>query len=218
LNFAAAGGAVNPDMNYSLPIANRPPMRWSARFWLLAGVFLGLAANGQVDTNLIPVLAPPELELPAPFWEQYHSAVIAGGLVLLAMALIYWRGRCRPAAPAVLPPETEARHALSACASQPEDGELLSEVSRIVRRYTAAAFALPPGEVTTAEFCARLAGNERTGAELGGRIAGFLRECDERKFSPGSAAAPLNAVASALELVDRAEARRAASRQTPAAS
>jgi hypothetical protein len=141
-----------------------------------------------------------------------------GGLALLVFEVIYWGARLRPAAPVVLAPEIVARQALSARASQPEDGKLLSEVSRILRRYTAAAFMLPPGEVTTAEFCARLAGNERAGAELGGQIARFLRECDERKFSPVSAAAPLHAVASALDLVDRAEARRAALRQTPAAS
>ena len=205
-------------MSRSLPIANRPPMRWSARLWLWSGVFLGLAANGQVDTNLIPVLAPPAAEMPPTFWEQHQTVIILGGVALLLFEVIYWGARLRPAAPEVLPPETEAREALSACESQPEDGKILSEVSRIVRRYTAAVFALPPGEVTTAEFCARLAGNERAGAELGGRIARFLRECDERKFSPVSAAAPLNAVAGALDLVDRAEARRAASRQTAAAS
>jgi len=205
-------------MSRSLPIANRPPVKWSAGLWLLSGVFSAMAAHGQVDTNLIPVLAPPDVELPAPFWEHYHSAVIAGGLVVLAVALIYWRGKLRPVPPAVLPPETEARQALSACASQPEDGKLLSEVSRIMRRYTVAAFTLPPVEATTAEFCVRLAGNDRVGAELGDRIARFLRECDERKFSPRSASAPLNAVAGALDLVDRAEARRTASRQTLAAS
>jgi hypothetical protein len=177
-----------------------------------------MAANGQVDTNLIPVLAPPAAEMPPTIWEQHQTAIILGGLALLVFEVIYWVARLRPAAPEVLPPETEAREALSACASRPEDGKLLSEVSRIVRCYAAAAFTLPPGEVTTAEFCERLAGNERAGAELGGRISRFLRDCDERKFSPGPAAAPLNAVASALELVDRAEARRVVFRRNPAAS
>ena len=204
-------------MSRSLPTANRPPVRWSARLWLLSGILLGMTANGQLDTNLIPVLAPPAAEVPPTFWEQHQTAIILGGLALLVFEVIYWGARLRPAAPAVLPPETEARQALSACASQPEDGKLLSEVSRILRRYTAAAFMLPPGEATTAEFCARLAGNERIGAELGGHIAHFLRECDERKFSPVSVAAPLNAVTSALDLVERAETRRAAFRQTPVA-
>jgi hypothetical protein len=205
-------------MSRSLPIANRPPVRWSAGLWLLPGVFVAMAVHGQVDTNLIPVLAPPAAEVPPTFWEQHQTAIFLGGLALLVFEVIYWGARLRPAAPAVLPPETKARQALSACASQPEDGKLLSEVSRILRRYTAAAFMLQPGEATTAEFCTRLAGNERVGAELGGHIARFLRECDERKFSPASAATPLNAVANALDLVDRAEARRAASRQTPVAS
>ena len=193
-------------------------MRWSAGLWLLSGVFGAMAVHGQVDTNLIPVLAPPAAEMPPSFWEQHQTAIILGGLALLVFEVIYWGARLRPVAPVVVAPEAEARQALSACASLPEDGKFLSEVSRILRRYLVAAFALPPVEATTAEFCTRLAGNERIGAELGDRITRFLRECDERKFSPASAAAPLNAVASALDLVDRAEARRAASRQTLAAS
>jgi hypothetical protein len=218
LKSAVAGGAVDPNMSRSLPIANRPPASWSVPLWLLLVVFGALAAHGQVDTNLIPVLAPPAAEVPPTFWEQHQTAIILGGLALLVFEVIHWSARLRPAAPVVAAPEAEARQALSACASQPEDGKFLSEVSRILRRYLVAAFALPPVEATTAEFCARLGGNERVGAELGDRITRFLRECDERKFSPASASAPLNAVASALDLVERAEARRAASRQIPAAS
>ena len=205
-------------MNCKPPNANRLPGGWPARLWLFWGTFLGMAAQGQEDTNFFPTLAPPEGELPASFWEQHETAIIVGGLVLLVAGIFYWLGRLRPAKPTVLPPETEARRALSTCASRPEDGRLLSEVSRIVRRYAAAVFALPPGEATTAEFCARLAENDRAGAEVGGSFARFLRECDERKFSPQPAAAPVNAVASALELIARAEARRTAVRQTQAAS
>ena len=114
----------------------------------------------------------------------------------------------RPESKVVLPPETVARQALAKLQPQPEDGKLLSEVSQILRRYVAAAFELPAAEMTTAEFCTALAGNEKIGAELTQTISNFLRECDERKFSLSSAAAPLNAAARALELVASAETRR----------
>ena len=54
----------------------------------------------------------------------------------------------------------------SRCASRPEDGALLSQVSQILRHYVVAAFDLPPGELTTAEFCRAIAGHARIGPEL----------------------------------------------------
>jgi hypothetical protein len=177
-------------------------------WWFLSAVFGEVAAYGQLNTNDIPALAPPYGELPPTFWEQYETAIIVGGLILLASGLVYLRFRLRPAAPVVLAPEIVARQALSACSSRPEDGALLSEISRIVRRYASAAFALPADEVTTAEFCARLAANESVGADLAGRFAQFFHECDDRKFAPRPASSPLHAITRASELIALGEARR----------
>ena len=131
------------------------------------------------------------------------------GLAFLAVVILLWRVLFRPGAKAVLPPEVLARDALAKVLRQPEDGNQLSGVSQVLRRYLVSAFALPPGEMTTAEFCAVLAGHEPLGAELARGIAGFLHECDERKFSASPAAAPLQAAARALEFVALSEKRRA---------
>jgi hypothetical protein len=179
-----------------------------ALWWFLTAVFWEAAAYGQLNTNDIPPLAPPYGELPPTFWEQYEMAILVGGGILLAGGLVCLRFRLRPAAPVVLAPEIAARQALSACSSRPEDGALLSEVSHVVKRYAAAAFALPADEVTTAEFCARLAANESVGADLASRLAQFFQECDDRKFAPRLASSPLHAITRASELIALGEARR----------
>ena len=84
----------------------------------------------------------------------------------------------------------------------------LGQISQTLRRYLIATFWLNPGETTTAEFCGTLATNAQVGSELSGAVSEFLRSCDERKFSPGSAAPPLDAARRALKLVELAEARR----------
>ena len=115
---------------------------------------------------------------------------------------------------------------------------VLSEASQILRRYVAAAFAWPPAELTTAEFSAALAGDEKIGPELARTLSNFLRECDERKFAPAgvvgvqasacSDSAPATpgtlkrelqpAAVRALELVSAAEARRVRSAPVPGAA
>ena len=82
----------------------------------------------------------------------------------------------------------------------------MSEASQILRRYVITAFELPAAELTTTEFCAALAASERIGGELAAAVSSFLRECDERKFSPPPAAT-LNAATRALELISLAEQR-----------
>ena len=76
----------------------------------------------------------------------------------------------------------------------------------ILRRYWAAAFQLPPGERTTAEFSRALATRPVPDAELSAAAVDFLRRCDERKFSPAPAAVPPGAVKGALEFIARTEA------------
>ncbi len=129
----------------------------------------------------------------------------------VAAALVWFLTRPKP--PVILPPAVQARQALEALRQLAEDGALLSRVSQILRRYFAAAFGLPPGELTTAEFCRALAGLEPVGSELAGEVSDFLRQCDQRKFAPAAPAPPLGAVAQALKLIDLAEARLAWLRQ-----
>lgn len=172
---------------------------------LLARVATPFSALAAED---IPPLAPPLPEIAPTFWEQYQMHVLLGvgaGLLLLA-ALLRLALRRKPTPP--VPPETQARAELAALRQRPETGEVLSRVSQSLRRYLVAAFALPPEELTTTEFCGKLNEHPAIGSELAAALSQFLRECDERKFSPAPPAAPLPAAARALELVELAEARR----------
>jgi hypothetical protein len=176
------------------------------------------------DTNVpapeqIPALRPPRAELPPTFWEQNSGWVMLGVVVVVAlMALAAW-WLTRPRPPVVVLPEVHARQALGALRRQPEDGALLSRVSQILREYVIAAFRLPPGEHTTSEFCNVITLNAEIGPELAAAFSEFLRQCDQRKFSPPAPAPPLGAVEHALQLVEQAQARIAALRkpETPGA-
>jgi hypothetical protein len=159
------------------------------------------------DTNELPALIPAYGELPPTFWEQHQAAIIVAGFAVLAFAFYFLKVMLRPESPLILPPEAMARQALANLQDQPEDGKTLTSVSQILRRYVVAAFALPPAETTTAEFCAVIEANERIGSELAQSLSSFLRECDVRKFSPANNAAPLNAVNRARVLVSRSEAQ-----------
>jgi len=123
-------------------------------------------------------------------------------------ATVWWLRRPRPAV--VVPPETQARQELESLRQQGEDGAVLSRVSQIVRRYVSAAFGLPPGEMTTADFCRAIANHEQLGSELSAVLGDFLRQCDERKFAPPAPMPALGAVAESLKLIELAETRRAA--------
>jgi hypothetical protein len=174
-------------------------------FLLLA--FFAQSAFSQT-TNALPQLSPAYPEIPPTFWEQVGTTVLVVGVTLVALAgLILWK-LFQPKPAIIQPPEIVAREALAKLPRQPEDGKHLSEVSHILRRYVIGAFELPPGEFTTAEFSAALAGSEKIGAELAQTISNFLRECDERKFSPASSTVPFKAAAHALELIALAEKRR----------
>ena len=176
------------------------------------GLLLLSAAAGAVhaqSSNEVLRLAPPYAELPVPFWEQYGSLIIIGSCALVALiAGIIWLAlRPRPVPPE--PTDVRARRELLGLQVRVEDGVLLSRVSQVFRRYVAAAFELESGEATTAEFCRLVQAAPAIGEELASAMAEFLQTCDLRKFAPVAAGTPpLNAVAQALELVERAEARR----------
>jgi hypothetical protein len=178
-----------------------------------------LPLHGQPNasaTNAPLKLLPPYGELPPTFWEQRGTVIVVAGLGIIALAagglwLVY---RSRPKT--ILPPEAQARQALERLRPQPEDGAVLSRVSQIVRNYFIAAFQLPPGEFTTAEFSRAISSHEKIGAELSTGVADFLRDCDDRKFSPAKTPTPIDAVKQALELIGRGESRLAQLRQTAA--
>src|SRR4051794_25081506 len=123
-------------------------------------------AFAATNSDEIPPLRPPRDLIPPTYWEQHSTAIILLTIVgLAALVFCLWL-ILRPKAPIVVPPEVQAREALEPLRGQPEDGALLSRVSQILRRYLAAAFNLPPEEMTTTEFCATLTASPRIGPEL----------------------------------------------------
>jgi hypothetical protein len=176
---------------------------------LVLQLSFGAATNSGAPDE-IPALRPPHGEIGPEFWEQYGWWVMLWGALLLALICAVTWLLTRPKPPEVVPPEVLARAALEPLRQQPEDGALLSRVSQILRHYVAAAFDLPPGELTTAECCRAIAGQGQIGPELSAALSGFLRQCDQRKFSPPPPAPPLSAVVQALQLIEQTQARRAA--------
>jgi len=167
-------------------------------------------------TNDFPALLPPYAELPPTFWERQGLTLLLGTVasVLVAAAAVWLI--LRPKRIPVLPPEVQARRALEALRTQPEDGAWLSKVSGVLRRYVSAAFGLPASELTTRELIVAMESSQKLGANLREAIAEFLQRCDARKFAPDSNVQPQDTLGCALALVEQSEARRAelASAQT----
>jgi hypothetical protein len=168
------------------------------------------AAEGTATNSEIPALRPPHAEIPPSFWDLHGVWVIVGVGILLALlgAAIWFFTRPKPLV--VVPPEVLARQALEHLGQQPEDGALLSRVSRILREYLRATLRLPSDELTTTELCRVISDHEQVGVELSVALREFLLQCDQRKFSPLASGLPLGAVARALKLVERTQARLAA--------
>jgi hypothetical protein len=181
---------------------------------LLAARPLFAAATNAPANDEIPPLRPPHAEIPATFWDQYGGWVILAGVLVVALVGVAIWFLTRPKPPVVVPPEVLARKALEPLRLQTEDGALLSRVSQVLRHYVAAAFDLPPGELTTAEFCGAITGHPLIGPGLSAALSAFLRSCDQDKFSPPAPVPPLSAVAQALKLIDQAQARRLALAQS----
>jgi len=172
---------------------------------MFAGACVAVEQLQAQPSNATPTLVPAYTELPPTFWEQHKTIVIIGVLLATALIVLLVWNVFRPKPAPILPPGKIARDALARLQAQPEDGNLLSEVSQILRGYVGAVFQMPGAELTTAEFCAALARNEKIDLQLGESVSSFLRECDVRKFSPAGGAAPVNAANRALEIVARIE-------------
>ena len=110
---------------------------------LFAAWSLRAATNSDDSPDLV-VLSPPHPEMPPTFWEQHGAWLIVAAVALLALASLAVWWWLRPKPPVVLPPEVAARQELEVLRRRTEDGKMISEVSRVLRRYVAAAFELPP--------------------------------------------------------------------------
>ncbi len=174
------------------------------------------AATNLISADQIPPLQPPRGEIGPGFWEQYGSWVWLGiGLLLLVVCILIWR-LTRPKPPPVIPPAgVQARQALEPLDAQPETGAVLSRVSQVVRHYFSLSFGLPPAERTTTEFSSALAASPQVSPELSAAVSDFLRKCDQRKFALAPPPMPLGAVATAVKLIEQAEAGRASPVQPP---
>jgi hypothetical protein len=183
---------------------------------LVASFFLVPLAVMAENTNDLSALVPAYGEIPPTFWEQHGTLVVIGlGVFILLLVLILWK-RLRPKPVVFISAEQGAHTALAKLRSEPEDGKTLSAISQILRCYVSESFKLPGHEQTTAEFCAAISGHAQLGAEPVNSVSSFLRECDVRKFSPASAAKPMEAVNRALALIEQIEKRKADfSTQTP---
>jgi hypothetical protein len=178
----------------------------------VAAIFCGARLLGQTNsgmTNAPLKLLPPYGELPPTFWEQNTMAISFVGLGVVALATFFLWLIFRTKAKKIITPEVQAREALHKLSAQPEDGAVLSRVSQVLRNYFVAAFQLSPGELTTTEFCREISRNEKVGAELSAATANFLRAADARKFSQSADSEKLDAANRALNLIEKAEHRRA---------
>jgi len=172
------------------------------------------AANPTLaqPTNDIPPLQPALPEIPPTLWEQHGILMMVLGVVAVAMLIvaIWWLLQPRPPVP--VPIESQTRRELERLQLSSEDGRTISRVSQVLKRYLAVAFELPTGEMTTAEFNRVATASEKVGSELATGVGEFLRECDERKFSP-AAEVQTSACSRALKLFEQGETRRAQLRQ-----
>ena len=92
------------------------------------------ATNSGSEDELLELMPPYQEMLPT-WWELHGTWVVLGVAVMLAVvALLVWLWhRPKPVPP--VPPEVLAREELEQLRQQPETGDVLSQVSRCVRRY-----------------------------------------------------------------------------------
>jgi hypothetical protein len=165
-----------------------------------------LPVVGQPSEDAPPLLDPLP-EIPPTFWEQHGILVVTASFAFIALLgiLLWWLLQPKPPVP--VPIAVRTRQELEALAREPMNAQTLSKLSRCLRRYFAAVFGLPAGELTTTEFNRAFAAQTTVGGELVAAVGEFLQRADERKFAPG-ASGDSNAMQQALELFERGERRR----------
>ncbi len=169
---------------------------------------LSPSASAQI-TNEMPPLQPPYPELPPSLWEQYGLWLLGlGGLLATLVGFVVWRW-LSPKPPVLVPIEIQTRQQLETLRRQNEDGRILSQVSRCLRRYVTIAFQLPTEELTTSEFCRAMTAQSAIDPDLARVLCDFLRRCDELKFAPAGNSPPFGAAEQALKLFEAGERRRA---------
>jgi hypothetical protein len=175
-------------------------------------LFLLLPTAAAQSTNDAPPLLPALSEIPPTLWEQHGVLIVMLGILLVAMlsAAIWRLFQPKPTVP--LPIEIQTRNELELLQIPTEDGKTVSRISQVLKHYFAVAFELPAGEMTTAEFSRAITANKKVGSELAASVSEFLRQCDERKFSP-FARVQTSVCSRALELVEVGESRCAELRQ-----
>lgn len=176
-------------------------------------------AFARIPTDEIPPLSPPLPEIAPTAWEQFGWVLwILVPLLLVMVAAVVWLVLRPGKPPVLLAPAGQARVALQALQSQTETGEVLSQISQVMRRYLVNAFWLSPLEMTTHDFCELVRGTEKIDPGLAGSVAEFLQAVDQRKFAPATMQPPLGAASRALELIELAEGRQLALPQPTSAN
>ncbi|HEX7654692.1 MAG TPA: hypothetical protein VF607_14380 [Verrucomicrobiae bacterium] len=175
--------------------------------YMLAWCPLALGAAGGSD---LPPLLPPHGEEQLTFWQEHRAAVLLTALVfILVQSWLLWKWLMR-LQPKAEPPVNLARAALFKLLNEPEDGALLSEVTRVLRYYFGAVFGLPGESSSTAEFLVGLEREPRLDSALKQRVTALLQACDVRKFAPGPAGPEQEIVERAMALINDAEKCRSA--------
>lgn len=166
---------------------------------------LPAATNAPTNPSEIPPLRPPKPEVFPGFWEEHAVWVIAASLVALGaiVLLLRWWLKPKPATPD--PPATRARQALSALEGRPQTMELLGEVSRILRQYFVAAYALPTREHTNSELCRALDAHPTADKALAEAASTLLQGMEERRFGTGPNETKSGVVQTAMGLIEQAE-------------
>ena len=109
------------------------------------------------STNDVPPLRPALPEIPPTLWEQHGMLIVGLSVVAVALlaAAIWWLLQPKPPVP--VPIEIQIWRELTALSHELDSSEMLTNLSRCLRRYFSSAFGLPAEGATTTDFNRSLA-------------------------------------------------------------